>query len=347
MKTTHSKRNALLVAAALSVSTAAQAADLDLRARSDGSSHVGVLPGALVDYEIVGELSDASNQGLAMFTFDLHFTGGPLAQAAAPQVGSTMASFAPPAGWSIPAGFGGLPSAGDLIQVGGAQNTIRNQFAPIPNGVVMTGIALEGSPEVLVTGTLVAPNAPGIYTLEIEDPMANVIRLGSSGVPFWHVTPAGEGTVIDLVIEVVDCTPPASYCTGKVNSQGCTASIGSTGAASLSGPDDFHLTVADVINNQNGIVFWGLSPDNAPFQNGIRCVAHPIVRLAVSNSGGSTPPTTDCSGSFDYHFSQAYMLSKGLTGGTVVYAQSWYRDPAATDGTGVGLSDALSFVICP
>lgn len=347
MHTTQMKRTSLLVTAALVGSTGAFAADLHLRAQSGGVTHIGVNAGDVVSYEIVGELSDAANQGLAMFTFDLHFTGGPLSQADAPANGTTMDRFSVPEGMNIPAGFGGLESGGDLLQVGGAQNTIRNQFAPYPNGTVLPGVALSGSPEVLVTGSLVAPTTPGTYVLQIQDPMANVIRLGSSGTPFWHVSPAGAGVIESLVIDVVECLPPMNYCTAKVNSEGCSASIGFSGAASLSGPDDFHITVSDVINNQNGIVFWGVAPANAPFMNGIRCVANPVVRLPLSGSGGASPPTVDCSGSFDYPFTQAYMLSKGLTGGSVVYAQAWYRDPAQLDGTGVGLSDALSFVICP
>jgi hypothetical protein len=340
-------RTPLLLAALLLASASAQASDLALRARSNGASQVTVTVGSDVPYEIVGELSDPASQGLAMFTFDLHFTGGPLPQASAPAPGSTMDSFSAPQGFSNPSGYGGHPLNGDLLQVGGAQNTIRNQFAPIPTGTVTTGVALPGSPQVLVSGVLQAPATPGSYVLQIQDPMANVIRLGSNGIPFWPVDAAGIGLVIDLLVDVIECPLPTTYCVGKQSSQGCTASIGFLGSPSLSGPDDFRVTVAQVVNGQNGLVFWGLAPANVPFQGGIRCVDHPIVRMATVNSRGTSGPPQNCSGAYDVAFPQAYMLQKGLTPGTGVFAQCWYRDPAAADGTGVGLSNALSFVICP
>jgi hypothetical protein len=39
------------------------------------------------------------------------------------------------------------------------------------------------------------------------------------------------------------------------------------------------------------------------------------------------------------------MSQQGLAAGMSVYAQYWQRDPAHSDGTGVGLTDALNFDI--
>src|SRR5690606_1024893 len=118
---------------------------------------------------------------------------------------------------------------GDLLQVGGAMNTIKNFFAPTPSGTVVTDVAAPGSPEVLASGTVDAPATPGTYVLSVSNVVANVIRQGEDGSgPFWVVEAAGVGGIDFLTIQVLDCTP-STYCVAKVNSQGCTPSIGSSG----------------------------------------------------------------------------------------------------------------------
>ena len=113
-----------------------------------------------------------------------------------------MLSFTRPAGLTNPAGFGGTVVGGQLRQVGGAQNTIKNTFAPYPNGTVVTGVAAAGAPVTLASGQLTAPVAPGTYTLTPSGVVANVIRQGETGTPFWHVDRANAGTVQSLVVQV-------------------------------------------------------------------------------------------------------------------------------------------------
>ena len=175
--------------------------DLNLRAESGGRNVAVATPGAQVSYSIVGELSDTSSMGLAMVTFDLAFSGGPLTQAASPS-SNPMLNFASPQGLSNPVGFGGTVVGGTLVQIGGAQNTIANTFAPAPIGAVLTDVAQSGSPAVLATGTLTAPTQCGTYVLTIDNVMANVIRAGEDGDPFWAVDPAGVGTKLSLTVEV-------------------------------------------------------------------------------------------------------------------------------------------------
>lgn len=186
---------------ALMLAPALPATDLNLKVQSAGSSTVTVLPGAAVSYAVVGELSDALNEGLALFAFDLHFSGGPLAPANAP-ASSPLLSFAVPAGINNPAGFGGTPVAGALLQVGGAQNTLNNSFAPYPLGSVTTGVALPGFAATLVSGQLTAPLTPGSYMLTPSGLVANVIQAGASGVPVWKVESAVAGTLLPLTVIV-------------------------------------------------------------------------------------------------------------------------------------------------
>lgn len=180
----------------------AQATDLNLRFRSGGVSFITVAPGTVVNWAAVGELGDAANEGLALFSFDLQWSGGALPPAATPTTGP-MLNFARPAGINNPAGFGGTASSpGRLLQVGGAQNTINNLFAPYPTGSVITGVAAPGQPATLVTGQVTAPMQPGTYSLSASNLVANVIRQGETGSPFWHVEKASTGIMTFLTVQV-------------------------------------------------------------------------------------------------------------------------------------------------
>lgn len=195
---------AILLAGAHAVS----ASDLGLRVESAGQVTVKVGPGDTVAYDVVGELSDNLNEGLAMFSLDLAFSGGPLLPASAPAT-SPMVNFDKPAGLTNPAGFGGTPVAGVLRQVGGAQNTIANFIAPYPLGTIVMGVAQNGGPDVLVSGSLTTPYKVGTYLVTPSGVLANVIRQGETGVPFWRVDPAGLGAVTPLNVTVEALTPAA------------------------------------------------------------------------------------------------------------------------------------------
>ncbi|HET9314104.1 MAG TPA: hypothetical protein VFQ51_00885, partial [Vicinamibacteria bacterium] len=106
----HGRRaaGALAVAAAMSAAAPAFATNLDLRLQSGGISSITVAPGAVVPWTMVGELSDSANEGLALFSVDLTWSGGVLPPAAAP-TSNPMLNFARPAGINNPAGFGGTP----------------------------------------------------------------------------------------------------------------------------------------------------------------------------------------------------------------------------------------------
>lgn len=141
-----------------------------------------------------------------------------------------------------------------------------------------------------------------------------------------------------------DCPcPPAPYCAGKPNSLGCTPSMTFTGTTSLA-DDSLHLLATDVLNNTFGLLVWSYVPDDLPFQGGTLCVEPPIVRTPVQSTGGNPPPA-DCSGSLDFHWSQAYVASKNLPLGEWYYTQYWSRDPM--DAFGSSLSDAIRFLLCP
>lgn len=179
----------------------AQASDLNVRTLSGGGPLARVGPGATVPYVVEGELSDNASAGLALFTFDLAFSGGPLVPTGVP-TSAPMDSFNTPKGFVNPAGFGGTLVGGVLRQVGGGQNTINNTFAPTPNGTVIQNVGQLGSPAILCAGQLTAPYAPGTYTLVPSAVQANVLDTQSTTPSYWKVLPAGVGSVSPLTVDV-------------------------------------------------------------------------------------------------------------------------------------------------
>lgn len=200
------------------------------------------------------------------------------------------------------------------------------------------GFAAPGTPAGIKFNLLLGGHKSGVIVYPAGD-QANYLA-GLSYVNIHTVmNPGGEirGQII------AGCSNPSSYCTAKVNSQGCTPAIGSSGLPSTTGTDNFHVTCANVINNKNGLMFWGTAPKiQAPFHGGTMCVMSPTIRTPVQGSAGNAPPD-DCSGTYDYFFSQAYMSAQGLNTGSLVYCEYWYRDPA--DPQTVGLSNGLQFEI--
>ncbi len=147
----------------------------------------------------------------------------------------------------------------------------------------------------------------------------------------------------------VTYTPPAVtvYCTAKVNSQGCTPSIGYTGVADANAGSGFVISASNVINNKAGVLFYGVDGATAlAFQGGFLCVKAPTTRTPAQNSGGSPPPN-DCSGNyaFDFNVRIAAGVDPRLVAGATVWSQYWSRDPNASFTT--NLTNALSFVIQP
>jgi hypothetical protein len=159
-----------------------------------------------------------------------------------------------------------------------------------------------------------------------------------------------DGSVADVGALAYDPTyapPPSAYCTSKVNSQGCSPTIGSTGNASASGAT-FDITCANVLNNKQGLLFYSYTPKQVPYQGGYLCVQAPTKRTPAMSSGGNPPPD-DCSGSYTFDFNARIQsgIDPGLVAGALVYAQYWFRDPQQAGFFTTGRSDALSFGVAP
>ncbi len=201
----------------------AMAAGLDLTVRrtSDGASAITASPGEVIDFEIFGVLSSAAdNEGLALFGLDLTFDGGDLDETVVvnPTADPIMANFTRNQGITNPdspcppaCGFSGTIIAGDLVQIGGGQNTINNvaSNAPYPVGGVGVTVAHPPAGQVLVRGSLTVPATGGPFTLSIPVPsvFANVIKSGELCNPdpndpstFCAAEAATTGAITNLTI---------------------------------------------------------------------------------------------------------------------------------------------------
>lgn len=230
----------ILTAIAVGLSaSAAMGSNINISVQqTSGSNAIGPIPaGTVVPYKVVGQLSDNVNEGLALIGLSLDFTGGPLTAANSPlgadfTCTNPMRNFVKPEGMTNPGGYGGTVIGGDLIQCGGAQNTINNTVgnASFPIGAVLTGVAQPlphpgaCGPAVILTGSLtVPPGTPdGDYFLNAFDVFANVISDGEDGTVFWATEAAGVGSA---------CVNPAvfpacSVFSLRVTVGGCTAAAG-------------------------------------------------------------------------------------------------------------------------
>jgi hypothetical protein len=137
----------------------------------------------------------------------------------------------------------------------------------------------------------------------------------------------------------------ATYCTGKTSSSNCQPSLVAAGPPSLAAAALFVVSAQSVESGQNGIHFFGTTGAvSTPFQGGFLCVQSPVHRLPLKNSGGAGA----CGGVLAYSLADVLAQPSGgpLVGpGTTVYQQCWFRDPNAATTT--GLSNAMSYVVCP
>lgn len=140
----------------------------------------------------------------------------------------------------------------------------------------------------------------------------------------------------------------STYCTGKVNSQGCLETIFAVGTPSATGAGGpFLINASQIVNNKLGLMFYGFAPASTPFQGGTACVGAPMRRIGVQSSGG-TPGAPNCTGTFTFDMGARItsLIDPGLVMGANVFAQYYSRDPASPSGP-YGLTNGLQFTIGP
>jgi hypothetical protein len=181
-----------------------------------------------------------------------------------------------------------------------------------------------------VTGAITDLDGDGFREIVATGPLSNANGTDSGVLRCYRLFPIA----------------PATYCTGKLNSAGCTPGISFTGTASETSGAPFLVRASDFLNQKIGLLFYGHQPTSVAFQGGFKCVEAPTLRTLVQNSGGSASGA-DCTGtySFDFNALAAGSTDPTLVAGAEVFAQYWARDPLSPSTT--SLSNALSFVIHP
>jgi hypothetical protein len=217
-----------LVTGLLFASTAfATELNLTVTRVDDGLGSVTVGPGCAVNYQVKGQLSDAVNDGLALFGFDLELQAAnqtqaaPLTKANVPTT-TPMSQFVIPLGISNPGtdvanqnGYGGTEIGGKLVQCGGGTNTIRNTMAnadfPVDPSPPL-GVA-KGGQQVVLTGSLFAPMADGTYTLVLNSVFGNVVKQGETlADPFLETLALGSNPTISNLTITVQTGASCSAC---------------------------------------------------------------------------------------------------------------------------------------
>jgi hypothetical protein len=184
-----------------------------------------------------------------------------------------------------------------------------------------------------------------------EDPL----NPGFLSIVAVQETAAGTQMVCyDIGVPIPSCPAQTVYCTAKVNSLGCTPSIGAAGTPSATAGSGFTVSATNVLNNKSGLLFYSTTGQAAtPFTGGTLCVKSPIKRTAGLSSGGNPPPN-DCSGIFAIDMN-AFAVSPGpptplpalTVPGTVVNCQFWGRDPGFAAPNNTTLSNGLQYTVCP
>jgi hypothetical protein len=130
----------------------------------------------------------------------------------------------------------------------------------------------------------------------------------------------------------VECKP-TPYGIGKLNSAGQRSHLGWSGQPSLAA-GNFALQTERLSPGNLGLAFWGPQPAQIPLFNHFLYVGSPVTRIlppvASSASGSASVPIP---------------ITPAMVG-TTRYYQYWQRDPLASDGTGVELSNGLEVPFC-
>lgn len=161
------------------------------------------------------------------------------------------------------------------------------------------------------------------------------------GAPLWDDVVASVGVV--LAYRVYD--PVVTYCQSKVNSQGCAGAMGWSGAPDLATPDPFELLGNNILNQKQGLLFYGITGIvSTPFLGGTLCVTPPLQRSPVLYTGGNFG-LDDCTGVLSFDFAAWTLGGNDASLGAYipVAAQYWYRDPS--DFWGSCLTDGVSFTL--
>lgn len=177
-------------------------------------SSTSVAPGQPIDWQITAEVSEGDNAGLALILVDLVQSPSnpqPFELVAPATVPAVMQKFAAPDGFSNPTGgytgtLVGNPGAWDLRQIGGAQNNFGQAGLVMGQVVnVDAGVGKPG-PVVIAEGSFDAPPVPGVYTISLQNVVANTFDSIATPPAASPVSPAAALPIDAMLTFTVDET---------------------------------------------------------------------------------------------------------------------------------------------
>ena len=245
---------------------------------------------------------------------------------------------------------GGLVGLGDLA--GGPHQSWATTISPSGNIIFGTGRPSNYSTETVFWTALQGPIVLSEYLYQhgvftggppVSSVSGDGLRLaGSTDTSGWLTTLAPVWS---------------TYCSPKVNSQGCYPTISASGVPSASNVWTFEVITWEILNQKVGLYFYKVGGTAAatPFQGGTLCVGPAGVRRTPGQfTGGNPVPAQDCSGSLALDFNAfAVGLAGGnpdpllLTLGYMYRCQAWSRDPGFAPPNNTSLSNALQVPIGP
>lgn len=258
--------------------------------------------------------------------------------------------------WRDLSGFGDV-STGLLLS--STTSVVRNSNQPVFNTYYITPATVTGK---FFVGAFLSTDAP--WSPARMDPNTPTLQRawfcaaygpGTFDPTFlgnwqmYSVSTIGVPGVFMVRANGSDGPTPSVYCTSKVDSAGCSPTVGFNGTSSASAGSGFTVSASSVLNQKNGQFFYGLSGQQLlPFGGGTLCVRPPHRRTPLQNSGGAMG-APDCSGSYAIDFNAwiAGGADPALVPGVAVDGQFWSRDPGFAPPDNVGLTQGAHFGIGP
>lgn len=194
----------LAAAAAFGLAVPVMADTLELRVVGDSDASTVDGSGGAVNVFIQGRIQGATDFGLALWGANLSDQGAggaDVTSAVLDSPGGDIDQFKKNLGLTNPAGYGGTAIGGNLIQIGGGQNTIGNSGPTLfPVGTVATDVANGAAWVNLASGTYNASGEGDDVVLTLDTGFANTLAANSG--PVFPVNAATVTIVSALTIEV-------------------------------------------------------------------------------------------------------------------------------------------------
>jgi hypothetical protein len=227
-------------------------------------------------------------------------------------------------------------------------------FTGIAGTLVVTPFGSAATNTSLIGAT--STPTPVAGTLTVVSGNFQLVAPISTSFAFSDPTSGASGTINLTGTLRAQWTRPllTTFCVAKLNSLGCTPSIGATGTPKFSATSGFVINTVNVINNKPGLLLYGFAGGGStPFQGGTLCV-QPTIRRSTGLSSNGNPPPNDCSGIYSIDMCT---FAAGLLGGTpqpalrepgiTVTTQAWGRDNGFNPPNNSTLSNGLSYVVAP